>query len=67
MTLRRTHEHTHPRSLDSSGTIRTVSGLVLLLVTLLLCPAVAHAQHIARDDTHVKSASTTNFRDAERR
>ena len=56
----------HPRSLDSSATIRTVGGRVLLLVTLLLCPAVAHAQHIARDDTHVKNASTTNFRDAER-
>jgi hypothetical protein len=56
----------HPRSLDSSGTIHPVAGRVLLLVTLLLCPAVAHAQHIARDDTHVKTASATNFRDAER-
>ena len=56
----------YPQSLDSSGTIHPVGGRILLLVTLLLCPAVAHAQHIARDDTHVKTASTTNFRDAER-
>jgi hypothetical protein len=56
----------HPRSLDSSGTIHPVAGRVLLLGTLLLCPAVAHAQLIARDDTHVKTASATNFRDAER-
>lgn len=56
----------YPQSLDSSGTIHPVGGRVLLLVTMLLCPAVAHAQHIARDDTHVKTASTTNFRDAER-
>ena len=53
-------------SLDSSGTIRTVGGRVVLLVTLLLCPAVASAQLIARDDTHVKNASASNFRDADR-
>lgn len=41
-------------------------GRILLLIALLLWPAAAHAQHIARDDTHVKNASTTNFRDAER-
>ncbi len=56
----------YPQSLDSSGTIHPVGGRVLLLVIILLCPAVAHAQHIARDDTHVKTASATNFRDAER-
>ena len=39
---------------------------VVLLVTLLLYPAVANAQLIARDDTHVKNASASNFRDAER-
>ncbi len=53
-------------SLDSSGTIRTVAGSGVLLVTLLLYPAVAHAQLIARDDTHVKNASADNFRDADR-
>ena len=62
----RRHERTRFWSLDSSGTIRTVGGRVLLLVTLLLCPAVANAQLIARDDTHVKNASATNFRDADR-
>jgi hypothetical protein len=56
----------YPQPLDSSGTIHPVGGCVLLLVALLLCPAVANAQHIVRDDTHVKTASTTNFRDAER-
>jgi hypothetical protein len=55
-----------PRLLDSSGTIRAAGGRVLLLVTLLLCPAVTKAQHIVRDDTHVKNASATTFRDAER-
>jgi hypothetical protein len=55
-----------PRSLESYGTIRPVRGSVLLLAALLLCPTLANAQYIARDDTHVKTASTTNFRDAER-
>src|SRR5262245_10181793 len=41
-------------------------GHVLLLLTLLLCPAVANAQLIARDDVHVKSGSASNVRDAER-
>jgi hypothetical protein len=53
-------------SLDGSGTIRTVGGRALLVVSLLLCPAMSNAQHIVRDDTHVKNASATNFRDAER-
>lgn len=53
-------------SLDSSGTIGTACGRVVLLVTLLLCPTVASAQLIARDDTHVKNASASVFRDADR-
>jgi hypothetical protein len=41
-------------------------ALSFFLVTLILCPTVANAQLIARDDTHVKNASGTNFRDADR-
>src|SRR5688500_2434832 len=56
----------YPWSRDSSATIRTVGGRVLVLVTLLLCPPAANAQLIVLDDTHVKNASTSTFRDAER-